>query len=254
MSTRKSIDERQCGVSPYDNGFFESIDRGSLDSARAVVPALLNLVPVESVVDFGCGWGAWLSGFQECGVESLLGIDGDYVDRDKFMVEGASFQHANLCEPVALEQAFDLAVCLEVAEHLSARHAEVLINSLVRAAPIVLFSAALPGQQGTSHLNEQWPAYWEKLFRARGFQKYDVIRPQIFFKPDVKWWYKQNIYLYASTDLENLKSVPSFEPGFTVVSTAILNQLNGYSSRPFTSFVLALSSLKMGIQRLLTRG
>jgi len=40
--------------------------------------------------------------------------------------------------------------------------------ALVKAAPVVLFSAAIPLQGGTEHVNEQWQSYWAKLFAEHG--------------------------------------------------------------------------------------
>jgi hypothetical protein len=60
---------------------------------------------------------------------------------------------------------FDLAICLEVAEHLPPEAAEGFIDSLTRLAPVVLFSAAITFQVGNQHLNGQWPDYWATLFR-----------------------------------------------------------------------------------------
>lgn len=48
----------------------------------------------------------------------FIGIDGDYVERAQLMVPAARFQPADLTNPPHLDRTFDLAVCLEVGEHL----------------------------------------------------------------------------------------------------------------------------------------
>ncbi len=90
-----------------------------------------------------------------------------------------------------------MAVCLEVGEHLPATAAPGLVQALTEAAPVVLFSAALPGQGGANHINEQWSWYWEELFAGQGFVRLDPIRPRVWRNPDVYWWYHQNTLLYA---------------------------------------------------------
>ncbi len=209
-------------ATPYDEKFYGDILDGALRSARAVVPLVLDLIPAKSVVDFGCGQGAWLKAFLEGGVETVLGLDGDYVDRDKLLIAGGQFRAADLQRSLRLDRQFDLALCLEVAEHLPARSAPVLVESLAAAAPVVLFSAALPKQEGTSHINEQWPAYWEGLFSRQGMRKYDVIRPLIWHDRSIEWWYRQNIYVYSTEERSSLNSLAHFEPEMSLVSREVM--------------------------------
>jgi SAM-dependent methyltransferase len=186
--------------SPYDETFYEDQAEGSLRSARAIVPILLGLSPVRSVVDFGCGRGTWLRAFEEHGVAELRGYDGEYIDRARLRIAAGSFTPADLTRVVRVDSPFDLAVSLEVGEHLPTRASESLVESLTSASTLVLFSAAVPGQGGTHHVNEQWPSFWQGLFRRRGYLKVDSIRPRVWGRDDVEWWYRQNVVLYASED------------------------------------------------------
>jgi hypothetical protein len=153
---------------------------------------------VRSVADFGCGEGAWLLAFQENGVSRLRGFDGDYVDRDRFAIDPSAFTSTDLSTVVEVDGPYDLAISLEVGEHLPTKRAENLVESLAAAAPLILFSAAIPGQGGTNHINEQWPAFWESKFNRRGYLKIDCIRPRILGRTDVQWWYRQNVVMYAT--------------------------------------------------------
>ena len=100
--------------------------------------------------------------------------------------------------PLALGRSFDLAVALEIAEHLPDSAAECFVESLTGLAPAVLFSAAIPGQGGTGHLNERWPEYWSRLFAAAGFDPIDALRPRIWHDERVEVWYAQNTFLYVA--------------------------------------------------------
>jgi SAM-dependent methyltransferase len=186
---------------PYDASFFDFIDDSSLSSARAIVPLVRDIVPCRSVVDVGCGRGAWLRIFQEHGVDRILGLDGSYVDQSSLLIPPESFLQTDLAKPFQLEGSFDLAVCLEVAEHLPRSRSGGLVKELCRAAPAVLFSAAIPGQGGTGHVNEQWPEFWHEVFAANAYEKLDPIRPAVLTDPRVSFWYKQNTYLYVREDL-----------------------------------------------------
>ena len=195
----------------YTRGFYKEIRNGSIRSAEVMVPLVLEFLLVRSVVDIGCGDGSWLSVFRKLGVDDILGIDGNYVPRDVLQIPLELFQVVDLTKPFSLGRTFDLAISLEVAEHLPAESAPVVVASLTRLAPVVLFSAAVPHQGGTNHLNEQWPQYWADLFARHGFVFCDVIRPRIWSDGNVEWWYAQNVFLAVSKD--RLSAYPKLECG-----------------------------------------
>ena len=185
---------------PYPDSLIDEEWKGSLTSARIVVPILLNLISPKTVVDIGCARGSWLKAFQENGVKTVRGLDGPWVDQSKLLIDKNSFRAVNLYESFEINGRFDLAVCLELAEHLPAKAAGPLIQALTLAAPLVLFSAAIPGQGGVGHINEQWPDYWQALFSQYEFRRLDPIRLHIWQDSRVAWWYRQNIFLFASAD------------------------------------------------------
>jgi SAM-dependent methyltransferase len=184
----------------YDSRFYDGQQDESLRSARKVVPIVLGLVPATSVCDLGCGRGTWLKAFMENGVEDVLGIDGDYVDRTKLAVPADRFHAHDLSCPLEAPRRFDLAVSLEVAEHLPHSVAESFVGALVALAPVVLFSAATPLQGGVGHVNEQWQEYWASIFARHRYQWIDCIRPRIWTDSSVASWYRQNTLLYASAE------------------------------------------------------
>jgi len=153
---------------PYDSRFFDLIDRESLASAAAIVPIVCGLLSIRTVVDIGCGRGAWLRVFKDQGVDTIAGYDGAYVDHAKLLIPRDAFTPTDLSAPLQMTGRYDLAVCLEVGEHLPRRRAQPLVQKLCDLAPAVLFSAAIPGQGGTYHINEQWPFYWERFLQSAG--------------------------------------------------------------------------------------
>lgn len=181
----------------YDDSFFEFHEQGARDSARAMVPVLFEFIRPASIVDFGCGWGTWLVEFKAAGVTDYLGIDGEYVDRAKLQIDPERFLARDLTQPVQLDRRFELAMCLEVAEHLPQEFAEPLVASLVRAAPIVLFSGAIPLQQGTGHYNEQWPEYWNEIFKRHDYVVIDCLRRPMWDNQSIETWYRQNTLLFV---------------------------------------------------------
>lgn len=197
-------------ATPYNLDFYKAQSAGSYASARRIVPLVLQCIGPKSVLDIGCGVGTWLRVFRESGVEQITGLDGDYVDRSALQIDQGDFIPTDLSVPFTAGPAVDLAICLEVAEHLSPESGVALVKRLVASAPFVLFSAAIPGQLGTDHINEQWQDYWRRLFADEGYVAIDLVRPQVWGLPDVEPWYQQNIILYASP--AGLAAKPELRP------------------------------------------
>lgn len=170
-----------------------------------VVPLIIEKFSPASVVDVGCGPGAWLSVFAEAGVE-CLGIDGASI-LPALQIPRERFVPMDLSHLEDDGRRFDAALCLEVAEHLSENCGEGLVQFLCHKAPIVLFSAAIPGQIGDGHINAQWQEYWRKQFAACGHLAVD-IRPELWGDDRVAYWYQQNMLLYVRDDLVSRDYVP----------------------------------------------
>jgi SAM-dependent methyltransferase len=197
----------------YTAGYYEAIRGGSMRSAHVIVPLVLQFLTVRSVVDVGCGEGTWLAAFRNSGIEEIFGIDGEYVCDAELQIAREDFRAVDISKPFTLERAFDLAVCLEVAEHLPADCAAGFVKSLTALAPAVLFSAAIPFQGGQHHLNEQWPDVWTALFKERGYQPVDFLRKRVWNNEAVEWWYAQNAILFVQPSLlkENALLFAEFE-------------------------------------------
>jgi cyclopropane fatty-acyl-phospholipid synthase-like methyltransferase len=183
----------------YSQKFYLQRKEQKEAAARLILDLVLpELPPVRSAVDFGCGIGIWLAELSTRGID-VLGLDGPWVDQDELSVPARYFRRTNLAERVDLERRFDLAVSLEVAEHVTAAQADSFVDNLTRAADVILFSAAIPGQGGTHHFNEQWPSYWRSRFAARGFEIADLIRHAVWDDVRIPYWYRQNMFVYART-------------------------------------------------------
>lgn len=184
---------------PFDEVDFQSWLEGSRESAAVLVPYMMDAVAPRSVVDVGCGLGAWLAVFSEHGVHDVLGLDGHWVDRTALEIDAECFQIADLREPLTLGRRFDLALCLEVGQLLDPSLARQLVRSLTALSDVVVFSAAIPGQGGLGHVNEQWPRYWAELFAERSYIATDPFRSRVWEESDVKWWFAQNIVCLVTT-------------------------------------------------------
>jgi SAM-dependent methyltransferase len=179
------------------SGMYAYIERGSRRSAEIVVPILASALRPKSVVDFGCGRGAWLKVWAQNGIDDLMGLDGPYVPRESLLIEDTRFREADLTREIDLGRRFDLAVSLEVGEHLPTAAAPVFVRNICRAAPLVAFSAAVPGQGGEHHINEQSYEFWRSLFGANRYRAFDFVRPRVDHAKAVEPWYRYNILLFV---------------------------------------------------------
>lgn len=181
----------------YNKLFFRGQGAGSRSSAHVIIPMMLQLLRCNSVVDVGCGIGTWLAVFSEHGVAEYLGIDGEYVNRSQLEIQSSRFLAHDLTRPLPLDRRFDLAICTEVAEHLPPSADSALIEILSAASDQILFSAAIPHQGGTGHINCRWQSEWVDRFRERGYVPVDCVRPVVWNDQRVDFWYAQNLLLYV---------------------------------------------------------
>lgn len=191
----------------YDATFYEYINRGAIRSAEIILGRLLQALRITSVVDFGCGQGAWLSVWQRLVSAAVLGVDGDYVNRDALLIDKTAFKPWDLTQALGCERRFDLCQSLEVAEHLPEAAADTFVKTLVDHADMVMFSAAVPGQGGENHINEQHYEYWRAKFRRHDYLPADFLRPFIATHREVEAWYRYNTLLYVKAS--TIPALPS---------------------------------------------
>ena len=137
----------------YQDNFFGFHSDDSFNSAKEVIPVVLQFIKPASVIDIGCGAGNWLYVWKQLGVTDFLGVDGSYVKAEDLIIDKNNFVSANLDNGFSIDRKFDLVISLEVAEHIKPENAEKFIASLCSLGDVIVFSAAIPGQDGTLHYN-----------------------------------------------------------------------------------------------------
>jgi len=181
----------------YSAQFFDSQRDGSLASAAIILPLLIDIFRPRSLIDIGCGQGTWSKTALALGLEDQLGIDGAWA-KPVLSIPAEKFRAIDLAAPFDLGRRFDLAISMEVGEHISSARADTFVNNIVRHADAVVFSAAAPYQGGVHHVNEQWPAYWAAKFAARDYRCFDFLRWRIWDDRRIATWYRQNVLVFAS--------------------------------------------------------
>ena len=185
-------------MTSYESSFYNTIRNGCISSAEIVAPYVYNLLKSKtnasdklSIVDIGCGEGHWAKAFENLGCK-VVGVDGSYVTNPV-----VDFISADLSKSIPLEKLdsfYDLAISLEVAEHLVESRADTFVDEFCSLSDNLLFSAAIPAQGGTDHFNEQWfSSYWLPKFEKLGYRASGILRFSFWENENVEWWYKQNL-------------------------------------------------------------
>ena len=230
----------------YSPAFYADLKDGSQRSAEVVVPLLIELLACRSVVDVGCGVGTWLAEFARCGVEDYLGLDTESVPGMQLSISSDRFLARDIGRPIHLDRRFDAALCLEVAEHLPSDAAAILIANLAALAPVIAFSAAVPFQGGTNHVNEQWPQYWAALFAELDYVPADALRLLLWNDSRVTWWYAQNLLLFVHR--AKIGEYPKLQPTLVTTPLSLVHPANylqhaDVRSAPVRSVVAAMPTL-----------
>ncbi|MBV8713441.1 MAG: glycosyltransferase family 2 protein [Chloroflexi bacterium] len=142
------------------------------DHVRVDVPpfrAIAERYQPASVLDVGCGIGAYLRLLNKLGAEDVFGVDA--LAPEMTALGPGQYAFHDLTNPLDLGRTFDLVVCTEVAEHLDPASARKLIGTVAKhARELIVFSAAEPGQPGNGHINCQPLPHWLDLWRQHGWR------------------------------------------------------------------------------------
>lgn len=187
--------DQEATVAEVDYDHARHVHSHTVAGAQAALRLLYPKGLPESVLDVGCGRGTWLRAALDLGVPDVFGIDGAAIPESDFLCPYQLFRWQDLRERWDLGRRFDVALCLEVAEHLPVNAVSGLIVSLVKHADVIMFSASVPGQPGQHHVNCQWPEYWQEMFNAHGYTCNDLVRWIMWDHADIEPWYRQNMFM-----------------------------------------------------------
>lgn len=202
----RSIAERVELAAAYDRTFFleyGASNRAYAGACRTIAEELHRRFEPESAVDWGCGAGLHAAALAALGVR-VTGVDGVDVDAD-LCAPGVPYVMADLRHPIhttSIPARYDLALCLDVMEHLAEEHADQALESITAGADLVILSCAPPGQGGHHHVNEQPRRYWVKKMRDIGWA-YDrretgaLEGAFLAMSPRPRWsWMYHNLCVY----------------------------------------------------------
>lgn len=189
----------------YDDKFYNDISSSSYNSAKIYLNYLWQYIQPVSVLDVGCGKGAWLKACHECGSKNLIGFDGEWINLSEMLDKKIKFKPVDLDSKFTIDEKVDLTISLEVAEHLKYESSDQFIECLTKTSEIILFSAAYTNQGGTDHINENKHSYWANIFAKYDYKPFDLFRPKFWGDARVGFWFRQNTFLYIKKDSDLFK-------------------------------------------------
>jgi hypothetical protein len=138
--------------------------------APGLYTALRCVFPqARRIADVGAGSGAMAAHGRRLGLD-VVACEHSRVGRVFARLQGVRSRPFDVTtsRPAILGRPADVAYSIEVAEHVPAQLADRLVGFLAATAPVVVFTAAPPGQGGQGHVNEQPRTYWIERFARHG--------------------------------------------------------------------------------------
>jgi cyclopropane fatty-acyl-phospholipid synthase-like methyltransferase len=191
-------------IVPHDNVYdrnYYAVEVSGAASASAAIMAksMFDCFKPISVIDVGCGTGALLASFRDCGCE-VNGLEYSKAGIAACEKLGLLVRKFNIeRDDLTASRQYDIVTSFEVAEHIPSWHADRYVDLLCRLAPLAVMSAATPGQGGTDHVNEQPHSYWIEKFIHRGYNWDEAICGQFaehWRKSGVASFYYENVMVF----------------------------------------------------------
>lgn len=156
---------------PYTVDYYEAINREETNQAKVLGEGIKNLYNPKSIIDLGCGTGLYLYSFLDI---DHLGVDISWEGREDRVrvISKENFRIGDITRiDFLLPKKYDVALCLEVLEHIGMEHMEQTIKNITASSDIIITSMAQVGQAGLNHITLQPYSYWEDLFKRNGFER-----------------------------------------------------------------------------------
>jgi hypothetical protein len=168
----------------YTKEYFEKIQQEEALQAFRLERILYDLYKPRSVIDWGCANGLYLEPFMTDDGCEVLGIENASVAIEMRhpdiriikadMTQSISLTPVNM-QPVGVDLSapankFDMALCIEVLEHIEEKYASVAVGNICRSSDRLVVSIAREWQTGPGHLNLKPIEYWIQKFGWNGFR------------------------------------------------------------------------------------
>lgn len=168
------------------------------EQAKHLSEILGEMYSPKNVIDIGCNEGLYLEGFSGC---KVLGIDFDAHSLAKATVPVIRL---DITKPLDLPR-YDLAICLEVLEHIPSEDSDAVLDNICRASDTIVFTAAQPGAGGVGHINCQPKDHWRARFKDRGYEEAtketEYITQHLKEKSGIMGWLLDNLMILRKSGI-----------------------------------------------------
>lgn len=151
---------------------------------------------VKSTIDVGCGTGYYAGRFAAMGVDRAVGIEPNPITGTYLGGAEAITADVTAGDDLGLG-AFDLAMSLEVVEHIPRERHDRFFDFLCSSARrYVVFAGGTPGQAGVGHIACRPETEWEAELNQRGWVRHPhltrFLRTSAFY-----WWSRRNTMVFV---------------------------------------------------------
>jgi SAM-dependent methyltransferase len=157
---------------------------------------------INSVIDIGCGVGSYLEGHVRSGVTKVRGLEYNYKSAVGYFPDilKPHISYADATKPLDINDKFDCAWSVEVAEHIMPSGTEQFIDNLTSLTEnYILLTAAPPGQSGTGHIKLREKQFWIDAIKAKGFDYLEdevKVLQEEWKKLGAEWYITKNVMLF----------------------------------------------------------
>lgn len=171
--------------------------------------------------------GTWCKAASDLGVENILGLDQHVYEQQYMLISDKNYIRFNLKNKLNGYGPFDIAISVEVAEHIDNTYVDSFIRNVCSQSNVVLFSAALPFQGGTGHINEKRCSFWKQKFNKYGYEIIDCIRPHFWDDQNIEIWYRNNCVLFVKNHMysEFVTKIPKDMPPLDIIHPEMLERI-----------------------------
>lgn len=160
--------------SNYNDKYYGWFDKNTRTYITETMSWFIDTYKPESIIDFGCGIGAYLEVGLKKGLKKIKGYDinGEILKKYTNPKIFDYVEYIDCTEPIKTNEKYFCSISIETGEHIETNKSDNLVKNITDATSdkgYVLFSAAKPGQNGTGHINCQPKIFWIKKFNNYNF-------------------------------------------------------------------------------------